>query len=92
MRAFAFVKGCANLPCLDEIQDWVYLALEILVIACPCALVLSTPATIVAGLGRAASQGVLIKGGSILEALAKARVITFDKTGTLTRSHFQVLS
>ncbi|MFU8802439.1 MAG: heavy metal translocating P-type ATPase [Bradymonadaceae bacterium] len=64
--------------------EWFYRALVFLVIACPCALVISTPIATVAGLARAARQGILIKGGRYLEMLGKLQVIAFDKTGTLT--------
>jgi Cd2+/Zn2+-exporting ATPase len=66
---------------------WITRGLTLLVIACPCALVISTPVAVVSGLTAAARHGVLVKGGSYLEALASVRVFALDKTGTLTVGH-----
>ena len=63
---------------------WVYKALVLLVIACPCALVVSTPVTVVSGLAAAAKAGILIKGGVYLEDGRHLRAIALDKTGTIT--------
>lgn len=71
-------------------SDWVYRALSLLVVSCPCALVISIPLGFFAGIGGASSAGVLIKGSNYMETLSKVRHVVFDKTGTLTQGTFSV--
>ncbi|WP_395714855.1 heavy metal translocating P-type ATPase [Reyranella sp.] len=71
-------------------HTWIYRGLATLLIACPCALVISTPAAIASGLAAGARRGLLVKGGAALEMLGKVKTIAFDKTGTLTGGHPRV--
>ncbi|MGH9426922.1 MAG: heavy metal translocating P-type ATPase, partial [Terriglobia bacterium] len=90
----ALALGVVVFPPLFLGQEWTvwfYRALVMLVIACPCALVFSTPVAIVSGLTAAARKGVLIKGGAYLESLGKLTVLCFDKTGTITQGRPRVI-
>lgn len=69
---------------------WIYRALSFLVISCPCALVVSIPLSFFAGIGKASSEGILVKGASYLELLSSVKTVVFDKTGTLTKGTFCV--
>lgn len=91
------VVACAVLlaviPSLFHLTEWsdsIYRALIFLVISCPCALVISVPLSFFGGIGCAASQGILFKGGNTFSPLAKAEAVAFDKTGTLTTGEFHV--
>ncbi len=70
--------------------EWLYRALVLLVISCPCALVISIPLGYFGGIGAASGKGILVKGGHVLDALRNVRTVAFDKTGTLTRGVFEV--
>ncbi|UDF04043.1 heavy metal translocating P-type ATPase [Asticcacaulis sp. AND118] len=90
MLAAALVIIIPPLAFGQDWTTWIYRGLATLLIACPCALVISTPTAIASGLAAGARQGLLIKGGAALETLGKIKTVAFDKTGTLTRGKPQV--
>ena len=73
-----------------RVGDWIYRALTFLVISCPCALVISIPLSFFGGIGGASACGILVKGSTYLEELARTGIVVFDKTGTLTQGTFKV--
>ena len=85
--AIAFVPPLATGA---EFQTWIYRALVLLVISCPCALVVSIPLGYFGGIGRASRNGILVKGSNFIDALAAVKTVVFDKTGTLTKGVFKV--
>ena len=88
--ALAFVPPFFCASYAEGFGVWLYRALTFLVVSCPCALVISVPLTFFGGIGGASRQGILIKGGNYMDALARLRTVVFDKTGTLTKGVFAV--
>jgi Cd2+/Zn2+-exporting ATPase len=87
----ALLAGIPPLVIADaRFSDWLYRALVLLVISCPCALVVSIPLGYFGGIGRASREGILVKGSMFIDALAKIKIVVFDKTGTLTRGVFEL--
>lgn len=86
------IFGMGGVSTTDVWYKWLYRALSFLVISCPCALVISVPLSFFAGIGGASANGILIKGSTYMEALAKTGVVVFDKTGTLTKGNFKVVN
>lgn len=74
----------------QPLNEWVYRALVLLVISCPCAIAISTPVSIVSAITAGTKNGIIIKGGEYIEALAEIKAVMFDKTGTLTEGKLEI--
>ena len=90
LAAAVLVAAVPPLLFRDPAVEWAYRALVVLVIACPCAIVLAAPVVTLSALTRATREGILVKGARHLEALGKVRAVAFDKTGTLTLGRFRI--
>lgn len=90
VAAAALVALLPPLFGLGTFQEWIYRALVLLVISCPCALVISIPLSYFGGIGAASRRGILVKGGNVLDSLRNITTVAFDKTGTLTKGVFAV--
>ncbi len=88
--ALAFIPPFFSTSYIESLPTWLNRALTFLVVSCPCALVISVPLTFFGGIGGASRNGILVKGGNYMDALAKIGVVVFDKTGTLTKGEFGV--
>ena len=88
--ALAFIPPFFGTSYIESLPTWLNRALTFLVVSCPCALVISVPLTFFGGIGGASRNGILVKGGNYMDALAKIGVVVFDKTGTLTKGEFGV--
>ncbi len=75
----------------EPFSPWIYRALVLLVVSCPCALVLSVPLSYFASIGKFAKEGILVKGSNFIDSLSKAKIVALDKTGTLTKGMFKVV-
>ena len=95
VSAIIFISGCiAAVPAIMKVHNlnhWFHLALVVLVSACPCGLILSTPVATFCALTKAATSGLLIKSADYLDTLSKIKITAFDKTGTITRGEFIVI-
>ncbi len=84
------IIGCGLIFNIEKIDYWIYVAMEFLVISCPCALVISIPLCYFSAIGAASKRGILVKGSNYIEALSKVENVVFDKTGTLTKGQFSI--